>query len=364
MSAASTSTVSRCQRRNKKVVSARALLYTELGYIDSLTEKSTAALHQVCLSDGITIDDILAGNYRGRGVSRAAVEAARSELDSDRHIKGDPNLRNWSTDARHAVFLHKNGAQAVHQDGDKVVDDTEDEVRQGCEDAEHELEECSADRTARGGGDVADITQREREDSTAARGEREDENMECAAGGERKENRECAAGGEREDNTECAAGGEREDNTECAAGGEREDNMKCAAGGEREDNTECAAGGEREDNTECAAGGEREDNTECAAGGEREDNTECAASGEREEENRECATGGEREDNTECAAGGEREEENRECVEGRAKEERPAPVPRARRGRLMDFRRCITGIGRRMRKLLQCCNCLNPDTED
>ncbi|XP_078600746.1 uncharacterized protein LOC144875871 [Branchiostoma floridae x Branchiostoma japonicum] len=207
-----TTTVSRCQRRNKKVVSARALLYTELGYIESLTEKSADALHQVCLSDGITIADVLAGNYRGRGVSRAAVEEARRELESDTHIKGDPNLRQWRPDGRHAVFLHKNATQAVHQDGDKAVDDTADETRQGCEDAEHE--ECPANRTELdGGGDVADITQTERKDGNAAKEEREEENRQCAEGGEREEDeRNGASSGEREeDERVCTEGRTKEE---------------------------------------------------------------------------------------------------------------------------------------------------------
>eukprot|EP00058_Branchiostoma_floridae_P016066 XP_002601554.1 hypothetical protein BRAFLDRAFT_95790 [Branchiostoma floridae] len=129
----------------------------------------------------------------------AAVEEARRELESDTHIKGDPNLRQWRPDGRHAVFLHKNATQAVHQDGDKAVDDTADETRQGCEDAEHE--ECPANRTELdGGGDVADITQTERKDGNAAKEEREEENRQCAESGEREEDeRNGASSGEREE---------------------------------------------------------------------------------------------------------------------------------------------------------------------
>ncbi|XP_066272339.1 uncharacterized protein [Branchiostoma lanceolatum] len=89
------------KRRNKnRSLAARGLLYAELGYINSLTPKTAAAVSEVCLTDGLQLEDILMGHYQGRGVSRAAVEAARKTLQCG---EGDPNLRECSPDEKHNI---------------------------------------------------------------------------------------------------------------------------------------------------------------------------------------------------------------------------------------------------------------------
>ncbi|XP_019641395.1 PREDICTED: uncharacterized protein LOC109482937 [Branchiostoma belcheri] len=106
-------------RRNRKSPVARGLLYTELGYYNTLTERSLAAVHEVCRTDGVTIEDIMEGNYRrSRGVTRAAVEETRAILNTN---NGDPNLPRWKLD-KEKTNSPKNG-EMVLESGEQAERD-------------------------------------------------------------------------------------------------------------------------------------------------------------------------------------------------------------------------------------------------